>query len=252
MVEGLDRFAEHFADHIDQYILIGGAACTLAMNEAGLEFRATKDLDIVLCVEVLDESFAASFWEFVASGEYKIQEKATGEKRFYRFHAPGVPGYPYMLELFSRVPDALTINDESHLTPIPLSDTISSLSAILLDGSYYDFLRSGRRVVSGVPFVGPEHLIPLKAKAWIDLKRRKAEGERIDSRSIKKHKNDVFRLYAIIDPDFSAEMPASIKADLAVFIDGMESEDVSLKSLGLQGETLESVLAELRRIYAVE
>ncbi len=54
MVEGLDRFGEHFAAYTDQYVLIGGAACTLAMDEAGQPFRATKDLDIVLCLESLD------------------------------------------------------------------------------------------------------------------------------------------------------------------------------------------------------
>ena len=45
MVRGLDIFRTWFADHADQYILIGGTAATLAMEEAGLEFRATKDLD---------------------------------------------------------------------------------------------------------------------------------------------------------------------------------------------------------------
>jgi hypothetical protein len=31
--------------------LIGGTACIVIMQEAGLDFRATKDLDIVLYVE---------------------------------------------------------------------------------------------------------------------------------------------------------------------------------------------------------
>ena len=48
MVRGLDVFREFFAGHADQYVLIGGTAATLAMEEAGLAFRATKDLDIVL------------------------------------------------------------------------------------------------------------------------------------------------------------------------------------------------------------
>lgn len=45
MVTGLDRFSRHFARYTDQYVLIGGTACTLIMQEAGLDFRATKDLD---------------------------------------------------------------------------------------------------------------------------------------------------------------------------------------------------------------
>ncbi len=102
MVEGLDRFGQHFASHTSQYILIGGVACTLAMDAVERPFRATKDLDIVLCVEALGAAFAESFWDFVRSGEYQTQEKATGEKRFYRFQEPAQDGYPFMLELFSR------------------------------------------------------------------------------------------------------------------------------------------------------
>ena len=53
MVKGLAKFREQFRSHAGQYVLIGGAACDLLMEEAGLEFRATKDLDIVLSVEAL-------------------------------------------------------------------------------------------------------------------------------------------------------------------------------------------------------
>jgi len=60
VVEGLDRFGEHFAAYTDQYLLIGGAACTLAMDEAGQPFRATKDLDIVLCLESLRNASTAN------------------------------------------------------------------------------------------------------------------------------------------------------------------------------------------------
>ena len=57
MVRGLDVFREYFARHADQFVLIGGTAATLAMEEAGLEFRATKDLDIVLHIEALNSAF---------------------------------------------------------------------------------------------------------------------------------------------------------------------------------------------------
>ena len=53
MVRGLDLFREWFASHADQYVLIGGTAAGLTMEDAGLAFRATKDLDIVLHVEAL-------------------------------------------------------------------------------------------------------------------------------------------------------------------------------------------------------
>ncbi len=39
MVRGIDRFREHFSGYTDQFVLIGGAACDLIMDEAGLSFR---------------------------------------------------------------------------------------------------------------------------------------------------------------------------------------------------------------------
>jgi hypothetical protein len=48
LVKGLDIFREFFAPYSGEYVLIGGTAASLAMEEAGLEFRSTKDLDIVL------------------------------------------------------------------------------------------------------------------------------------------------------------------------------------------------------------
>ncbi len=119
MVKGIDRFSGHFENFGDRYVLIGGAACYLAFDEAGLEFRVTKDLDIVLCVEALDAEFARAFWDFIGRGKYKNTQKSTGKKLFYRFFDPQDTTFPYMLELFSRIPDALKLSDDAHLTPHP-------------------------------------------------------------------------------------------------------------------------------------
>ena len=53
-------------------------------------------------------------------------------------------------------------------------------------------------MVDGIPVLSPTCLIPFKAKAWLDLKERKLNGEQVDSKNIKKHKNDVFRLAQLI------------------------------------------------------
>lgn len=176
MVKGFDKFREQFRAHADQYVLIGGAACDLLMEEAGLEFRATKDLDIVLSVEALNVSFVRAFWEFVRVGKYQVQQSETGERRYFRFLKPENNEYPFMLELFSRKPDILGLAEDAHLTPIPVDEEISSLSAILINDAYYAFLHSGKRTIDDIPIVSPEHLIPLKARAWLDLTRRKELG----------------------------------------------------------------------------
>ena len=165
MVKGLDIFRAHFRPFSDHFVLIGGTACDLAMTEAGFEFRATKDLDIVLWVEVLDRPFVEAFWAFIRAGKYQIQEKSSGKRQFYRFQKPGEDEYPFMLELFAREPDVLQIAEGSHLTPLPMEEDISSLSAILMDDEYYEFIRTGLKETEGLPWVGAEHLIPLKARA---------------------------------------------------------------------------------------
>ena len=57
---------------------------------------------------------------------------------------------------------------------------ISSLSAILLDDDYYEFLKQGKVTVDGVTVLDAAYLIPFKAKAWMDLTDRKAAGEHVD------------------------------------------------------------------------
>jgi hypothetical protein len=252
MVRGLDLFQKQFESFKGQYILIGGAACDLLYEDAGLEFRATKDLDIVLCLESLDPKFTEAFWAFVRSGGYRMRERSSGRPEHFRFMKPTNEKYPFMLELFSRKPDNLVLPDDQRVTSIPTSEDASSLSAILLDDDYYHLLHSGTREVSGIPVVRSEYLIVLKAKAYIDLTIRKDRGEAVEDKVIKKHKNDVFRLFRIVEPDLSIELPASIREDMRRFVNSMEKENVDLKELGLGGETMKSVLMTLKKIFVIE
>ena len=157
-----------------------------------------------------------------------------------------------MLELFSRSPDVLQIAESSHLTPLPMEEQVSSLSAILMDVDYYGFIRSAVEEINGLPIVGPTGLIPLKARAWLDLTERKAKGEAVDSRDIKKHKNDVFRLYQIVDPEAKLDVPDRVRTDMTTFVTRVASEGVDLKALGMPKADLESILADLRKLYRID
>lgn len=250
MVDGLDIFKKHFANYSDRYVLIGGTASSLAIEELGGDpFRVTKDLDIVLCIEALDRDFVGAFWEFVKLGGYQTRQKSTEKRLFYRFHSPTDPDYPFMLELFARVPDALELPEAAALTPIPVDEDVSSLSAILMDEDYYGLVMKRRKDINGLAVVGPDVLIPLKAQAYMDLTQRKERGEQIDSRNIKKHKNDVFRLFAVLDRADICPLPASIQADLEAAFRRMNEDVVSLESLGLRAITLPELLSSLAKFY---
>ena len=249
MVRGLDRFREAFAAHSHQYALIGGTACELLLGQVDLPFRATKDLDIVLMSEMLDAVFATDFWRFVREGQYKVAESTGGTPRFYRFSAPQDADFPSMIELFSSRPERLPPASGQSLTPIPFEDAVSSLSAILLDESYYAFLKSGVRLVEGVSVVGPEHLVALKACAWLDLRERKRKGRQIDSRDIIKHFRDVFRLYQILDPAPLRDIIPAVSRDMQRFLVEARGETISLKNLGITNTSLDEVFTQLEKIY---
>ena len=85
-----------------------------------------------------------------------------------------------MIELFTRKLDAIQLPEDAVLTLLPMDEDISSLSAILLDDDYYEFLKQGKVTVDGVTVLDAAYLIPFKAKAWMDLTDRKAAGEHVD------------------------------------------------------------------------
>jgi hypothetical protein len=253
MVKGLEQFKRHFASHADQYVLIGGTACTVIMEEAGLEFRATKDLDVVLYVEALNTDFVNAFWQFIREGGYQNQQQSTGKKIFYRFYSPSNIEFPAMLELFSRLPDTVNLSNERRLTPIPINDTAVSLSASLLDVDYYTFIHSGKHQIDGLSLLNASHLIPIKARAWIDLSKRKNLGEDVDEKNIRKHKNDILRLYQLLTPAARIVLPEPIKQDMMHFLDHLETDEPdTLKNLRLKTTNYKELLSNLRQIYCID
>jgi hypothetical protein len=171
----------------------------------------------------MTHEFGTAIWEFIKQGRYEQTLKESEKRKYYRFKNPGQPEYPYMIELFSRIPDGLSLPAGATLTPIPVGEDISSLSAILLDEAYYRFLQSGKTMVRELPLVGPGHLIALKAKAWINLSDMQARGELVDTRNISKHKNDILKLATIADPGPLAECPVGVRDDVQEFMERVQA-----------------------------
>lgn len=85
MVSGMTSFKNHFRDYQDCYTVIGGAACDILMKEADVNFRATKDIDMILIMEDRYREFAAVFWAYIKEGGYRCGWKNRDEVHFYRF-----------------------------------------------------------------------------------------------------------------------------------------------------------------------
>ena len=246
MVRGIESFRTKFKDYADCYTVIGGAACDILMSEEDLSFRATKDIDMILLLEDRYQEFAKVFWEYIKEGGYRCGWRNSKDVHFYRFTDP-MPGYPVQIELFSRLPD-YHLSVESGIIPIHINDDVSSLSAILLNDDFYDFMMKGRRTVDGISVLDASYLIPFKMYAWIDLSDRKARGEHVNEKDFKKHKYDVFRLLEIIAADESIEVSGMVKESIGIFLDRIQEEELSLAQIGLS-ISKEQGIQQIQNLY---
>ncbi len=248
-MKGLNVFKEYFKDFSEQYVLIGGAACDIIFDEHDSDFRATKDLDLVLIVESLTSEFGRKFWQFIQDGEYENRAKSNGTPQFFRFDKPKKQDFPFMIELFAKTENALKIDGTGTFVPIPFEDEISSLSAILLNEDYYAMLLRGKTVISDITVLSHTYLIPFKAKAWLDLRERKNAGQHVDERDIKKHKNDVLRLATLLSGIEQCDMSENVCKDMVSFIDNLYKEPIELKELSILGVTYDAILEIISKVY---
>lgn len=254
MVVGIDKFREYFADFPGSYIIIGGTACDIIIEEAGFTPRATKDFDIILIVEALSPDFVKRFWEFIKAGDYGQQEKNPDERKYYRFLKPADSSFPKQVELFSRIPDLLELEDDAHLSPIPVDDDLSSLSAILMNEDYYRYTFENSYVKDDVHIARTNALICLKAKAFLDILGRMERGEEISKKNLRKHKTDVFRLAVMLTGEDYFKLPDSLKKDLYLFNDVVKDDlpdKAIFKEMGLGPMDAKLVLNQIQKSFNI-
>ena len=156
-----------------------------------------------------------------------------------------------MIELFSRKQDWIPDDMAGRYTKIVVSDEISSLSAILLDDEYYRFLKEGAEIVNDLPVLKPIYLIAFKAKAHVDLTQKHLEGQRINERDLKKHKNDILRLTQLLNPNETIAVADSVKADMQNFFDLIETESIDMRALKLN-YTKEDAVKILKHAFQMD
>lgn len=202
---------------------------------------------MVLIVEALTPEFGEKIWDFIQDGKYRNKATNGDKPQFYRFDKPEDDSFPKMVELFCR--SDFELRELTGITPIHIDDTVSSLSAILLNDDYYNVLLAGKVIAGGLSVLRPEYLILFKAKAYLDLKQRKENGEKIDSDDIKKHKKDVLRIATELMLDSVTALPDAVKADIDCFIESLEREPFDANSLKNYGLDNQDVIDALMRVF---
>ena len=93
-----------------------------------------------------------------------------------------------------------------------------------------------------------ESLICLKAKAYIEIKERIANGSNEDSKQFRKHKADIFRLTVMLTDNDLFELPQTIKTNMQAFVNDIKNDlpdKQILKEMGLGNVSMEKVYNQL-------
>ena len=259
-MEGLEKFREVFEAYSENYVIIGGTACDIAMRGTAVRPRATHDIDMIVVVEKMTDSFAERFWSFIREGGYhpaKHHQVEEGKPKYelYRF-VEGNPEYPEMIELLSRHPDILGESKGLTIEPLPMEGDVSSLSAIIMDDDYYQFTISHSKLTRGIRHADSAALIALKSRAYLNLMNDKAAGKHVNSRDIKKHLSDVLKNVVIMEED-RVVAPASIVSCVKEFVASVRmdwealSESLS-KALDQDAAFVEALLVQLDEMFIAE
>jgi len=227
LTHGLDHFKAAFIDLNDQYVVVGGMAAATLMEDAGIEFRLTKDIDLVIIANDTDD-IAEKLIQYVTNGKYTVKEKNAEKPVYYRFTKPELPEYPFQVEIFHRKPNGIELLDDQHIVPIKSHSSGTGLSAILLEDEYFELIRDNSVMDAGLPIANALAVIALKARAYNDLKSRKDAGDSIDGREIKKHFRDIFRLTQTLTGEEMLQISGLPKQHLNRFLSETESLDTQI------------------------
>lgn len=259
----IKKFSEKFNIGEDgevstKYVFIGGTALMLLSMDADYEaIRGTQDYDIVLLVKDSNgnQELFEKMWEYIVEGGYETYQTKEGTPQYFRFIKPSnKTEYPDQLEFFSNAPEFIE-GREARFARLSMDDDIHSLSSIIMDDIYYDFILSQCNLIANVNCVTSIGLIVLKVKAYNDLLERKQKGANINSSNIDKHKKDIFRVLDFIEPGIECDLTEYpiIKNDINIFIENLEKiyiDDAALINVGVSVKTnMEEVRNNLRRHF---
>ena len=233
-MQGLEKFREYMSGFRSHYVVIGGVATVLTLEDRGLPARATKDVDMIIICQPESKFYMKRFWEFIKAGGYKLwkpDNEGDTHPCFYRFIKPDDRAFPLQVELFSKVPEYVEVPEDVHIVHIPMEGYTSSFSAIIMDDAYYDFAVSHSDIVGDIRILKPEALIVLKAVAFLENQRLKEKGDPVDQKDIDKHKRDIYRLAYVFDGSERYEVSDTIKERLRAFVEEVEKSPIDGKNM---------------------
>ena len=125
-----------------------------------------------------------------------------------------------MIELFATAESGFELDEGQRAIPITTPENVESLSALLLDEEYFELIKKNVKSGDGINLLNTFALIPLKAKAYLDIKNRGG-----DSREWKKHRRDIVNLAVnFVTEETKETLTGNIRIDLEEFLRVVKTE----------------------------
>src|SRR5574344_759752 len=214
-VYGIERIREFLGNFKSNYIIIGGTATNINLEESALEGRTTHDIDMIVVCEAVTKEYLESFWKMIRTAGYEpgVINTDNGYKRtFYRFDKPKDSSFPKYIELFCRIPESIVLPEDIRIVHISNNyDDLSSFSAIMMDDEYYNFAIKHSTQMQGVQVLDKFALIVFKSKAFVNNLTRKKSGQHV-------HQEDI-------------DLPETIANDMRLFIRTIADYPINTKNI---------------------
>ncbi|MGE3757811.1 MAG: hypothetical protein AB7H97_08645 [Pseudobdellovibrionaceae bacterium] len=248
---GFDHFCNYLKGLESSYVIIGGGAASILMEDEGLEFRATKDVDLVVLSR--SDELNNRILSYVKDGGYITKEATEGSPRYYRFREPTEKDCPPLIEVFARNELNLDLQDGQYIIPIH-DDAVERLSAILLDDEYFEIIQKNLVISqSGIPLINALANICLKARAHRELFDRKTAGDKtVDEKVVQKHLKDIWRIATVLTGEEKVTLTGQPLKDLASAIGKLDQlPDTQFKQVMEKTPNLKKniIMTTLKQIF---
>ena len=84
--------------------------------------------------------------------------------------------------------------------------------------------------------------------AWVNLMKEKAEGKHVNSKDLKKHKNDVFQLFQILPEGERVEVTGDVADSVDSFLENIKGENIVFADLGIDSD-IDTEISAIRETY---
>lgn len=253
-IRGVKHFSDFFKDFETDYVIIGGVAASIIFEDNDLSFRATKDVDMVILTNnsiTLNKKIA----EYIRIGGFETKEASKNDPRYYRFSKPENKEFPEIIEIFARNENKLELEEGQYIIPVN-NDEVEKLSAILLDDEYFNLIKDNvHKNENGYSIITPLATICLKARAYREMNERKKKDEKIDSKDIRKHRNDIIKLTVVLEEGNVLKLSKQASGDMKNIIQELDTIDPSSYRQIMKGYppiTLKEIVSKLESSFVFE